>query len=1420
MIKNCRLSLLIVALSLLGAMYLHAAPALPGVSPEDAKQILPVSQVKRGMRGYGLTVFHGTKIEKFDFEVLGVLKKMNTGKDLILVRVGGGPITARQTGIIAGMSGSPCYVNDKLIGAIAWGRTFTKEPVGMITPIADMLEAWDENLPKNASGYSSPQPLSEPVTIGGKTVRKVAIDENGSSPKAVDDGVLYMRPLMTPMAVGGVSERGMERLADILRPFHIQPVAGMSGGEKPGVKADLAPGAAVGMSLASGDIDMTGIGTVTYRRGNKLVAFGHPMLGIGAVDAPMTTAYIDDLISGYQESSKLGSPIKTVGRIFQDRPWSIAGTVGNMPKTIPVTVEINDQASKRNRTYHVNIINHPLLASRLATMIVGEAISQTHPTPGDATAEVSYEVNADQVGKIKRSNVFFDQTSIDAASMADVGSLLQILSSNRFYPLDIKSVNVKVKIVDKRNTAQIDRIFIKKSEYEPGETVDVGVVLRPYKKERITKTFSIKIPATTPDGKVILQVRGGGTPNAIPMVGPGGPQMVDEEDGPMGPIGGDSGIASADNIKQLVDKYLERERNNQVVVQLLMRSTAINVAGEKLSGLPNSIADVMKSSRNSGLKMERDEVKQLFTDDAIIVGVARLPIDIKHKSLKEVAASAGPGGPPTDAGADSPHPGGSDDYSPASYEPDEPMMAPMASGTSVDVTEEPAQDDQPPAPAPAKEEPAKDKDKNAKTPAPVAAAPAAQPPAPKSDVKSIVRQVTNWSQRTQADFAKGTFSGVSASSENRLELAPTLKKVAETPEQFVWCVAPAKDGVYAGTGNSGKIFHVTDGGQISPFFETGELEVQSLARDSKGNVYAGTSPHGKIFKITPDGKGQMIFKADEKYVVALAVDGQNDVYAGVGDAGKVYRISPDGTGKLFTTVNEQQVLSLSWDVHGSLIVGTGINGVVYRVSKDGTAAPIFDAAENAISSVVSDGDGNVYAGTSPKGIVYKITPDGRSKPVFTKASRVLSMTSDQRNNIYAVSDGTLVRIAPDETVIQLDSSRDKVQYLSLVFNELTGALYAGTGNIGSVYTSKCCDIIGTYESPIHDAKMISKWGRVRWTAQTPEGTMVQLQTRTGNVDTPDSTWSDWSRPYTIATGEQVLQKDSRYIQYRITLKTDKAYESPEVSSVTMSYLTPNQQPDVKLSAPAGGAVWSGKQTIKWIGSDPDKDTLTYDVFYSENGKEWHTLIGGMGSGDAPKADEKKMTGKEIAAKVKAELDKSPDVPADMKKQALKDVDAAAKPTPAPETNGGSTPSSSMTSYSWDTTKVEDGNYLVKVVASDKTSNATGALTDEVISEPLIVCNTPPKVELLSKKSVEIKGVGAATIKGTATSKLIEISGVQYRVDGGAWVAAAADDGIFDSPEEAFTFTTTSLTVGTHKVEVQAVDTAGNAASQTVEVKVS
>ncbi|MDQ2688140.1 MAG: hypothetical protein M3Y28_09770 [Armatimonadota bacterium] len=432
----------------------HPAPS--GRIKFDLKKFIPTSELRPGMKGYALSVFKGTKIEKFGVEILGVLDKINNGQDWILFRATSGTPVTRGLNIASGMSGSPVYINGRLAGAIAASIPFSKDPVGLVTPIQDMFDAWSPDLPAKPSSMSA---TMAPGTSSGATNQLSLGGGFGARPQG-------FQPLDIPIAVSGVSSQGVRRLQDALAPFHVNVVAGAGAGalgpseaiQARGAK--LVPGSAVGVSLVQGDMDFTATGTVTYRDGNRILIFGHPFFGLGPIDAALTTAYVVDVNPSYQNSIKLGAPIKTVGRIFQDRPYSVGGVIGSMPQMIPVSIAINDQTIKRRKTFNFRVINHPLLTSQLVTQMADQAIVQVHGLPGDTIAKVSFDADVEEIGHVKRSNIFYDAVSIDQSAISDLNTLLQLLSSNPFYPLALKSLKMNVTIQNRHDTAEIDHIFL------------------------------------------------------------------------------------------------------------------------------------------------------------------------------------------------------------------------------------------------------------------------------------------------------------------------------------------------------------------------------------------------------------------------------------------------------------------------------------------------------------------------------------------------------------------------------------------------------------------------------------------------------------------------------------------------------------------------------------------------------------------------------------------------------------------------------------------------------------------------------------------------------------------------------------------------------------------------------------------------
>lgn len=1512
---------LVVALA---GVFLAPAGAVPPVPikkvPPAARQkfdtrlFVPESELRYGEQGYALTVFRGTKIERFGVKILGVLSKVNNGKDLILIRVTSGPSVTERLNIAAGMSGSPVYIGNRMVGAIAYSLPFARDPIGLVTPIGDMLEAWDPDLPSKPSlslqaesAAQIGQPMSPQITVTNSALAPYLGEEEGGWQSGGPEGATTFEPVMTPVMVSGMNPAGIARLASILAPLHLMPMAGggapahLTLAEKRAAK--LVPGSAVGVSLVQGDIDETAIGTLTYRDGDRVIAFGHPFTGIGPIDAALTTATITDLFPSYQDSTKLGAPLTTVGRIFQDRPFSVGGIIGSMPHMIPVAITIHDETDKRTTYFHARVINHPLLSGPLISQVADQAILETHGTPGDAIALVTTDISAEQVGDIVRKNIFYDPLSIDQSAVGDLDNAVRMLSANPFYPLAIKKVSMSVTIESKHPTAEIDHIILPKATYQPGDKVNVGVVLKPYREQPKLITVPLLIPTTAPDGPVTVQVRGGASSGGATIT-LGGATLVIKPSTPAGP--------PAANITQLVHQYLDQPTNNDLVASLQLPSTALDVQGEKLSLLPPTMSAVMRSEHSSGLKTQRDEVKKTLSTDWIISGTQSLTINVARKSVVDTSSSPA-GATGTSPGSDNPagtattmvadnsaDDSGDNDASSADNSGDDNddsdgQSAGATSLLAAKLLRELAVQDRiaPPPPPPSIDATAPagtDNDQanddlvdNSPDSGPDSGSVETMPPAPGGSKPTPVGRLASiWRQDTAAEFNQGTLDQVTISSENDLRLSASLSQMASSTAPYIWALAPdGKGDVFAGTGDDGVIYKIT-GSKVSAFCHTGQIEVNALAYDpATGDLYAGTAPRGAIFRINPAGKSRQIFTTAEKYVTALALDPHSGkLYAATGGGvGKVYAIplAQPSTGKALFTSPEAHLQSLAVGPNGQIYAGSAPDGLVYSITPDGSGTVLYDSTQPNITCLAVDTAGAVYAGTSPRGIIYKITPS-QTNPASPTVKKLLpgptggsapntpiyGLLVDSHGNVWACTANDILRIPPDGTILTYAAPSD-VSFICLAESP-SGEIYAGTSNIGTVYRLGSAGAAsaktaladsnlatGTYTSPVHDATLPSRWGTITWRATVPPGSSITLQTRSGDVARPDSTWSDWSAPYTASSGEPIASPPGRFIQYRATI-TGYAMASPSalprLQSVAIYYLTKNQPPTVAIASPSGGASLSGTAHLKWIGGDPYKDTLSYTVLYSSDaGKTWQPIKKAIQSTPAAPPATKPTIAKpagrgramvktastapagedeaQALAEFKNQLDQQTDIPQSVRDQMLAQAPAVIHQALLLKAGGPAAPADTATaarqtatSVDWDTRDVPDGTYQIKVIASNAPSNPTDPLTAEAVSSPFVVDNTPPTL-LLDPLRTSVDPVKhTAELHGSVSTKLCFVEAVQYRIDDSQdWSAAAPDSGLFDSRDAAFTIDTPPLSSGSHTITVEAIDQAGNTAQAVTQVTV-
>jgi SpoIVB peptidase S55 len=533
-------------------------PAAPAVT-----RFFPLAEVKRGMRGVAYTVFEGVNPEPMEVEILGLLKDaLGPGQDMILARLHG--VRPEYTGVVAGMSGSPVYIDGRLVGALSYRiGQFSKEPIAGITPIEYMLQVRDGDGGSGATKES------------GREQKQDA----GNLRSAQEDKESPMQAMETPLMFGGFSQETVERFGDRFRAMGLTPVAGLGGADAKAVQPEpLVPGSAVSAVLVRGDLSMAGTCTVTYVDPTRLLACGHPITQFGPVDMPMTKAYVLASLASPLNAFKIINTTETVGAFTEDRASAIMGQFGVAARMIPVVVEVVPPANQTTsvKTFHFEVLDNRGLTP--STMLV--SVYQTLQGNNTSAAEMSYRLSGEigvkglpavKVDGLMTQNEFFPATINAALLMND--RFGKVYGNALEQPV-VTGLRLKVEAIAERRTAMLESARLSRMEARAGDTVEVEVTLHPYQAEERQVRVEVKLPVELSPGPMRVLVSDGATVDRL-TTRPGGDHAV--------------GLAAT------VAELNRMHANDRVYVTLLNHEAEAVLDGEALPGVPLSMANVLES---------------------------------------------------------------------------------------------------------------------------------------------------------------------------------------------------------------------------------------------------------------------------------------------------------------------------------------------------------------------------------------------------------------------------------------------------------------------------------------------------------------------------------------------------------------------------------------------------------------------------------------------------------------------------------------------------------------------------------------------------------------------------------------------------------------------------------------------------------
>ncbi len=566
----------------------------------------PLKDIRAGMKGTGRTVFAGDRVEEFQVEILGVLDNFGPKESLILARLSGGPL--EHTGVMEGMSGSPVYIDGKLVGAVAMAFPYSKDPIGGIRPIEEMMRA-------TASLAGSSPPGRRPVRalLDGDLLKAIP------RPASVDAGESRMVDIATPLSLGGFTRATIESFAPQLRALGFEPRQAITTGsvenQRMGNPADLKPGSMISVQLLSGDLSMGASGTVTHIDGNKLYAFGHRFMASGNTALPFALGNVVTLLPTISTSFKLVTAKDWMGVIGQDRDTAIAGEIGKRASLVPASFRVM-RNGQPVQSYDFQMVNDPLLSPILLQMAVFSAVDSTERALGAGSIRVSGDIEfQNSPAPVRVNNIYSADNAVSTIVALSTAIPMAYVMGSEFRQLDLKKITLQIDASDQKKQLTIESVTASRRQVKPGEKLQMTVLLMGENGKETTKQFEYQAPVGAETGPLFFTVSDATTANLSDFR-----QTL---------------TSTPRSVGQLIGTVNGLHPNNKMYVRIWRAEPAFQLDGADLPAPPASAFLVLEGASTSagGVTMTRNsKIGELELDggDVVISGVKTIQVEIKE----------------------------------------------------------------------------------------------------------------------------------------------------------------------------------------------------------------------------------------------------------------------------------------------------------------------------------------------------------------------------------------------------------------------------------------------------------------------------------------------------------------------------------------------------------------------------------------------------------------------------------------------------------------------------------------------------------------------------------------------------------------------------------------------------------------------